>query len=89
MSIDLTAPICYWDRTLTTDRIWLSFFCLHLAQAKHAAFAAKRNQHYGNEAEAMKIAAALAAQDEDEDEDEGEDEPVPRIATVANGTATR
>ncbi|CDR87261.1 uncharacterized protein SPSC_00387 [Sporisorium scitamineum] len=39
-------------------------------QAKHAAFAAKRNQHYGNEAEAMKIAAALAAQDDDEDEEE-------------------
>lgn len=41
------------------------------AQAKHAAFAAKRNQHYGNEAEAMKVAAALAAQDPDDDEDEG------------------
>lgn len=58
-----------------------------LAQAKHAAFAAKRNQHYGNEAEAMKIAAALAAQEEDEDEED--DETVPPVPTIPNGAATR
>lgn len=40
------------------------------AQAKHAAFTAKRNQHYGNEAEAMKIAAALAAYQDEDDEEE-------------------
>ncbi|KAK0549173.1 hypothetical protein OC846_004193 [Tilletia horrida] len=42
-------------------------------KAKHAAFAAKRNQHYGNEAEAMRIAAALAAQDEEDDDEEGDE----------------
>ncbi|KAK0532678.1 hypothetical protein OC834_002516, partial [Tilletia horrida] len=41
-------------------------------KAKHEAFAAKRNQHYGNEAQAMRIAAALAAQEDDDDEDEEE-----------------
>nr|CDI57092.1 uncharacterized protein BN887_02717 [Melanopsichium pennsylvanicum 4] len=57
-------------------------------QAKHAAFAAKRNQHYGNEAEAMKIAAALAAQGDDDEEDD--DEPaLPPVPTVPNGTAAR
>ncbi|SJX63701.1 uncharacterized protein SRS1_14452 [Sporisorium reilianum f. sp. reilianum] len=60
-------------------------------QAKHAAFAAKRNQHYGNEAEAMKIAAALAAQEDDEDEDEDDEQTsrLARVAAVPNGTATR
>lgn len=60
-------------------------------QAKHAAFAAKRNQHYGNEAEAMKIAAALAAQDEEEDEDDEDDGSggLPPVPTVPNGTEAR
>lgn len=61
-----------------------------LAQAKHAAFAAKRNQHYGNEAEAMKIAAALAAQEDDDDEDDDDEAGgLAPVATVPNGTATR
>lgn len=54
-------------------------------QAKHAEFAAKRNQHYGNEAEAMKIAAALAAQEDDEDDED--DEIAEAVATGPNGTA--
>ncbi|EST09483.1 Protein phosphatase inhibitor 2 (IPP-2) [Kalmanozyma brasiliensis GHG001] len=58
-------------------------------QAKHAAFAAKRNQHYGNEAEAMKIAAALAARDDDEDEDEEDAGGLPPVPSVPNGTAAR
>ncbi|KAE8209668.1 hypothetical protein CF327_g6377 [Tilletia walkeri] len=45
-------------------------------KAKHAAFAAKRNQHYGNEADAMRIAAALAAQEGDDEEEEEEDEVI-------------
>lgn len=53
-----------------------------LAQAKHAAFAAKRNQHYGNEAEAMKVAAALAAQDPEEEDDEEH-----ALPALPNGTA--
>jgi hypothetical protein len=60
--------------------------CVVSAQAKHAAFAAKRNQHYGNEAEAMKIAAALAAHDDDDDEDE---DGVPPLPKAPNGTAAR
>lgn len=44
------------------------------AKAKQDAFARKRNAHYGNEAEAMKIAAALAAREDDEDEDGEEEE---------------
>lgn len=55
------------------------------AQAKHAAFAAKRNQHYGNEAEAMKIAAALAAQDDDEEQEAG----LPPVPINVNGAAAR
>ncbi|CCF51383.1 hypothetical protein NDA11_000900 [Ustilago hordei] len=39
-------------------------------QAKHAAFTAKRNQHYGNEAEVMKIAASLASYQDEDDEEE-------------------
>lgn len=59
-------------------------------QAKHAAFAAKRNQHYGNEAEAMKIAAALAAQDDDDDEDDDDEVGgLPPVPTAPNGTAAR
>lgn len=58
-------------------------------QAKHAAFAAKRNQHYGNEAEAMKIAAALAARDDDEDEDEDGAGGLPPVPAAPNGTAAR
>lgn len=59
-------------------------------QAKHAAFAAKRNQHYGNEAEAMKIAAALAARDEDEEEEDDDDSGgLPPVPSVPNGTAAR
>lgn len=56
------------------------------AKAKHAEFAAKRNRHYGNEAEAMKIAAALAAQEPDEDEDNDEEmtEP-PAVPPLPNG----
>lgn len=42
-------------------------------KAKQEAFARKRNAHYGNEAEAMKIAAALAAKD-DEVGDDSSDE---------------
>lgn len=57
-------------------------------QAKHAAFAAKRNQHYGNEAEAMKIAAALAARDEDE-EDDDDSGGLPPVPSVPNGAAAR
>ncbi|TKY84533.1 hypothetical protein EX895_006435 [Sporisorium graminicola] len=59
-------------------------------QAKHAAFAAKRNQHYGNEAEAMKIAAALASQEEEDDDDDDEDQEssrLPPVPTVPNGAA--
>ncbi|CAO1628474.1 unnamed protein product [Sympodiomycopsis kandeliae] len=43
-------------------------------RAQREAFAKKRNAHYGNEAEALKVAKALAAQqdDDEEDEDEGE-----------------
>lgn len=37
-------------------------------RAQREAFAKRRNAHYGNEAEALKVAKALAAQ-EDEDED--------------------
>ncbi|SPO39933.1 uncharacterized protein PSFLO_05414 [Pseudozyma flocculosa] len=60
-------------------------------QAKHAAFAAKRNQHYGNEAEAMKIAAALAARDDDEDEDDDDEEDAaqsgpPPVPPLPNGS---
>lgn len=58
-------------------------------QAKHAAFAAKRNQHYGNEAEAMKIAAALAAQEDDEDEEDDEAGGLPPVPAGLNGTAAR
>ncbi|GAK65622.1 uncharacterized protein PAN0_009d3840 [Moesziomyces antarcticus] len=60
-------------------------------QAKHAAFAAKRNQHYGNEAEAMKIAAALAAHDDDDDEDDDDRDSsgVPPLPKAPNGTAAR
>ncbi|PWN44089.1 hypothetical protein IE81DRAFT_329065 [Ceraceosorus guamensis] len=41
-------------------------------KANRAAFAQKRHQHYGNEAQAMKLAAALAAQEDDDDDDENE-----------------
>ena len=59
----------------------------YTAQAKHAEFAAKRNRHYGNEAEAMKIAAALAAQEDDEDEeDDSEQQPaaIPPVPPLPN-----
>ncbi|CAD6915974.1 unnamed protein product [Tilletia controversa] len=52
-------------------------------KAKHAAFAAKRNQHYGNEAEAMRIAAALAEQEADEEEEE-EDEGAATTGAVGS-----
>lgn len=59
-------------------------------QAKHAAFAAKRNQHYGNEAEAMKIAAALAAQEDEEDEEEEDNEGgLPPVRVGPNGSGAR
>lgn len=47
-------------------------------RAQREAFAKKRNAHYGNEAEALKVAKALAAK-EDEEDDDGDEElpPVP------------
>jgi protein phosphatase inhibitor 2 len=42
-------------------------------KAKQEEFARKRNAHYGNEAEAMKIAAALN-ENEDEDDEDAEDD---------------
>ena len=35
-------------------------------KAKHAAFSAKRHRHYGNEAQALKLGAALAQDEEQE-----------------------
>ncbi|WFD30004.1 hypothetical protein MSPP1_001017 [Malassezia sp. CBS 17886] len=37
-------------------------------EAKHAAFEEKRHRHYGNEAQVLRIAAALATQEEDQEE---------------------
>ncbi|UZJ51071.1 hypothetical protein CBS101457_000391 [Exobasidium rhododendri] len=62
------------------------------AKAKQAAFAEKRNAHYGNEAEAMKVAAALAAQEDDDDDDIDEEgdtvnakSGVPPLTSLSNG----
>ncbi|PWN30834.1 hypothetical protein BDZ90DRAFT_229829 [Jaminaea rosea] len=38
-------------------------------KAQREAFAKKRNAHYGNEAEALKVAKALAAKEDEEDDD--------------------
>ena len=54
------------------------------ARAQREAFQRKRNQHYGNEAEALRVAKALAAQDDEEEEEEEEREipPVPSLNGV-------
>lgn len=67
---------------LTLPRHVCSLF--HAARAQREAFAKKRNAHYGNEAEALKIAQALAAKD-DEEEDDDDDNGVPNGGP--NGTA--
>lgn len=54
-------------------------------KAKQDAFARKRNAHYGNEAEAMRIAAALAKDDEDDEDDEDEDSQ--GVPPLPNGRA--
>ena len=55
-------------------------------KAKHEAFAAKRKGHYGNEAEALRVAKALAAE-EDEAEDDGEEVgEVPAVPALPNGS---
>lgn len=43
-------------------------------KAQREAFAKKRNAHYGNEAEALRIAQALAAQEDEEDDEDGDEE---------------
>ncbi|PWN37164.1 uncharacterized protein FA14DRAFT_170048 [Meira miltonrushii] len=55
------------------------------AKAKQDAFARKRNAHYGNEAEAMKIAAALAAKDDDLDADDDDEDGHSSQPPMPNG----
>jgi len=73
VSFDFGASLCIVPDLLTTSLLFLFcslVFLLFKGQAKKEEFARKRNQHYGNEAEAMKIAAALAAREDDEDEED-------------------
>ncbi|CAO1626147.1 unnamed protein product [Parajaminaea phylloscopi] len=41
-------------------------------RAQREAFAKKRNAHYGNEAEALRVAQALAQQEDDEEDEDGQ-----------------